>query len=134
LLDIDHFKIINDTHGHAVGDEVLQAVARVLAQQVRGYDVVCRWGGEEFLALLPKTSLAEAEAVAERIRAAIEAQTLTVKDNLAVRLTASLGLTTLIRTLSFHELTHYADVALYAAKQSGRNRVCVQVPAPPLVE
>jgi diguanylate cyclase (GGDEF)-like protein len=123
LLDVDHFKSINDQYGHAAGDAALRLVANTLTQQVRAYDAVGRWGGEEFLILLPNTALAEARAAAERIREAIEAARLPLVEGGGVRLTASLGVAMLADHQSLHELTQQADAALYRAKQAGRNQV-----------
>lgn len=132
LLDIDHFKSINDRFGHAIGDQALKFVANLLAQQVRAYDLVARWGGEEFLIALPDTGRNEAVSVAERIRQAIAASSLKLDNNLAVEVTASFGTAfysdprwTLI------EVVAHADEALYRAKHEGRNRVCLFAdPAP----
>lgn len=125
MLDIDHFKSVNDRFGHAAGDAALRLVASTLTQQVRAYDVVGRWGGEEFMILLPNTALAEARTAAERIREAIEAARLPVVNDGEVQLTASLGVAALTGAASVQELTSQADTALYRAKQMGRNRVCL---------
>lgn len=125
MLDIDHFKSVNDRFGHAAGDAALRLVASTLTQQLRAYDVVGRWGGEEFMILLPNTALAEARTAAERIREAIEAARLPVVNDGEVQLTASLGVAALTGAASVQELTSQADTALYRAKQMGRNRVCL---------
>lgn len=125
LLDIDHFKSVNDRFGHAAGDAALRLVANTLTQQVRAYDAVGRWGGEEFLVLLPNTALVEARTAAERIREAIEAARLPLVSGGEVQLTASLGVVTRVGSASVQDLTHQADTALYRAKQAGRNRVCL---------
>ncbi len=125
MLDLDHFKSVNDRFGHATGDAALRLVASTLTQQVRAYDAVGRWGGEEFLILLPNTALAEAQAAAERIRVAIESSRLPLATGGELQLTASFGVTTLSGLASVHQLTAQADAALYRAKQAGRNRVCL---------
>jgi diguanylate cyclase (GGDEF)-like protein len=125
MLDIDHFKSVNDRFGHAAGDAALRLVASTLTQQVRAYDVVGRWGGEEFLILLPNTALTEARTVAERVREAIEAARLSLAAGGEVQLTASLGVATLSGATTVTDLTQQADTALYRAKQLGRNRVCL---------
>jgi diguanylate cyclase (GGDEF)-like protein len=120
LLDLDHFKAVNDLHGHPTGDEVLVIVARILDEVVRGTDRAGRWGGEEFLVMLPDTGEAGAQAVGEKIRAAIEAGP--YPGGLAV--TASIGIAVTGRGIATPEaLVSRADRALYAAKAAGRNRV-----------
>ncbi len=123
MMDLDHFKRINDAFGHAVGDAVLVAFARVVCQQVREVDTVGRLGGEEFGILLPNTDVAEAVRVTERIRLAVASSTLEANGK-TIQYTASFGLA----TFSGHEVSlggfmDRADVALYKAKRSGRNRV-----------
>jgi diguanylate cyclase (GGDEF)-like protein len=120
LLDLDHFKAINDLHGHPAGDEVLVIVARVLGEAVRSTDRVGRWGGEEFLVMLPDTGETGAQAVGEKIRAAIEAGPYPA--GLAV--TVSVGIAVAGHGVETPEtLVARADRALYAAKAAGRNRV-----------
>jgi two-component system chemotaxis response regulator CheY len=124
MLDIDHFKSVNDAYGHPAGDKALCLVAETLVQNKRDYDLVGRWGGEEFLALLPKTSLADAITIAERFRAGIEAARLQMPGGGAVNFTVSLGVSsTTFGSLDIEELIHQADMALFLAKNSGRNRV-----------
>ena len=124
LCDIDHFKHVNDTHGHAVGDQVLQATAKIMTQNMRAGDLLARWGGEEFLALLPSTSPTAALEAAERIREAVEAFTLSVSDtNTHVRVTVSFGVSSVRRLDDLQAATARADQALYASKDNGRNRV-----------
>ncbi|MBA1244421.1 GGDEF domain-containing protein [Pseudomonas japonica] len=119
LLDVDHFKQVNDRHGHDQGDRVLQRVALAISGSVRDTDMAARWGGEEFLVLMLATPLGEARNVAERIRArlsdAADAQALTV--------TATLGVAQLRPGETFRELFSRADQALYLGKQQGRDRV-----------
>jgi two-component system cell cycle response regulator len=124
MLDIDHFKSVNDAYGHPAGDKALCLVAETLLQNKRDYDLVGRWGGEEFLALLPKTSMADARAIAERFRAGIESAGLRMPDGGAVKVTVSLGVSsTAFGAFDIETLIHQADKALYQAKNSGRNKV-----------
>jgi diguanylate cyclase (GGDEF)-like protein len=121
LLDLDHFKRINDTLGHGRGDEVLAAVAATLRSSLRDSDFVGRYGGEEFLLLLPDTGKREARLVAEKVRVAVEA---TAVHNLDLKVSASLGVATLPDDCGDADtLLRAADRALYAAKGGGRNRV-----------
>ena len=120
LLDIDFFKKFNDTHGHQVGDEVLRQVAKVLAKQCREMDVPCRYGGEEFAAILPATDAVSGCRVAERIRAAIEASTTTYSDK-SLKVTCSLGVSQFLADDDVPRLIRRSDDALYASKKAGRN-------------
>jgi len=124
MLDIDHFKEINDKHGHAVGDLVLQAVARRIEEAVRKGDMIGRYGGEEFLLLLPSATRMEAIALAERLRSAIGSTPIDLLDGRQVQLTASFGVNVLdVPEQDFDGAVRSADEALYRAKQAGRNRV-----------
>ncbi len=125
MLDMDHFKRINDSRGHPFGDKVLKRAAEVLVETVRECDAVGRYGGEEFILLLPDTTLEGARVLAERCRAAIAAQTITAEDGSVVRLSASFGLTCNEHclTLDRDALIRAADHALYEAKEAGRNCV-----------
>jgi diguanylate cyclase (GGDEF)-like protein len=121
LLDLDHFKQINDTYGHAAGDDVLAAVGTTLKASLRASDFVGRYGGEEFVVLLPDTGYAEGEAIAEKIRGAIAAITVS---GVSRPITASIGFA--IFPDNAHDsvmLLRNADRALYSAKSNGRNRV-----------
>lgn len=122
LGDVDHFKRINDHHGHAVGDEALRAIARVLREGVREVDHVARWGGEEFLVLLPSTELDEALQVAERLRVAVQALA-EVDGRRGLGLSITLGLAELQQGEGIEQALVRADRALYDGKQGGRNRV-----------
>ena len=122
VLDIDHFKVINDTFGHAVGDEVIRGIARACCQTLRSSDLVGRIGGEEFVLILPGAAMAIALTVVERVRQAIEQAEWTMLDGHVV--TASIGLSTYKAQDSAFALLQEADKALYTAKQSGRNRLC----------
>jgi two-component system chemotaxis response regulator CheY len=133
LLDIDHFKLVNDQFGHLVGDQALRMVADVLVEKKRPYDWAGRWGGEEFLLVLPRTTLAEAQRVAERVRLSVAATNLTLDDNQKVNVEVSLGVTSTSGNLealpSLDTLLQQADEALYHAKETGRNRVSVYDPS-----
>ena len=131
LLDLDHFKQVNDVHGHSAGDLVLQAVAAVLRQGVRPYDLCCRYGGEEFLVILPETSLEAAAGIAERLRHDIENRKITVNKETELRITASIGAAAIGDDETTDQLIARADEAMYTAKASGRNRVCQANPAVP---
>jgi diguanylate cyclase (GGDEF)-like protein len=124
LFDIDHFKRVNDTRGHLVGDEVLCAFARVAAQAIRRSDVLARWGGEEFTLLLPDTLRDTAVEVAERLRTQIEAAVLGTGENL-LRVTVSAGVVERAPHEPLMSALERADRALYRAKEGGRNRVVV---------
>jgi diguanylate cyclase (GGDEF)-like protein len=119
LLDIDHFKSVNDNFGHLVGDEVLKAFSELLRKQIRQSDVVARWGGEEFIILLPDTSLASAIKMAEALRQRIEVNTFDTVGNL----TCSIGAAEFNTIEKADDLLHRADENLYRAKNGGRNRV-----------
>lgn len=123
LLDIDHFKRVNDTHGHPAGDAVLRAVAEQVTSAVRAIDRVGRWGGEEMAVLLPETDEGPACRVAERIGALVAERSVVV-DGAVIRVTASLGVA-VSSSEGPDELVRRADQALYHAKEAGRNRVVV---------
>ncbi|TAK86332.1 MAG: GGDEF domain-containing protein [Aquabacterium sp.] len=132
LLDIDHFKRINDTLGHQAGDAVLRHFARVLQQNVRGADVPARWGGEEFLLLFPDTPGTNALAALERVRSQLLAAT-PREGEPDVRATFSAGVAQRLPGESLDKLLERADHALYAAKEQGRNRSLVaDAPTPPV--
>ena len=124
LLDIDHFKLVNDTYGHLAGDQVLIQVAKTLNEAVPKTFIVSRWGGEEFQIAGPVQSLEEGAAIAETIRETIESLTVTAENN-AIRFTSSFGVTLLSCNLKNNLDTCFkrADDALYQAKEKGRNRV-----------
>ncbi len=122
MVDIDHFKTINDEHGHLVGDQVLRRIARQLNEVLRGSDAIVRYGGEEFLLLLAGVNLPQALRVAERARAAIEAQTMRV-GTVPLRVTVSMGVDVQRKGEVLDTTVDRADAALYRAKREGRNRV-----------
>jgi diguanylate cyclase (GGDEF)-like protein len=119
LFDIDHFKKINDTHGHLIGDEALKAIAALTQANVRISDIIARWGGEEFAVMLPHTDIKGAHITAEKIRSAIE----TAEFEQVGRITASFGVAQLREDESQDPFFDRADKALYRAKVAGRNRV-----------
>ncbi|MEA2638157.1 MAG: hypothetical protein QOE18_1214 [Chloroflexota bacterium] len=126
MLDIDHFKQLNDTHGHQAGDVALSTFARTLLNNVRRADLAARYGGEEFVVVMPNTSASEAFMVAEKIRLAVAATDVGLPDRGPVRLTVSIGVAAYPENAeSATELFSLADEALYRAKRSGRQRTCV---------
>jgi diguanylate cyclase (GGDEF)-like protein len=123
MLDIDHFKQVNDIHGHVAGDRILKIVARCFLALVRDIDVVARYGGEEFVILLVETDLTGARILAERLREQV-AKTVAVTDQGPLTVTISLGVACAqLERDDFAALLVRADSALYSAKQAGRNRV-----------
>ncbi len=131
LLDLDHFKMVNDTHGHLVGDLMLRAVAHTFRETLRASDSFGRWGGEEFVVVLPDTSLDDAEQVAEKLRMAIAATHVPLDGGLYVRITASMGVARLRPSdADLDDLLTRADHALYHAKEYGRNRVVLETELP----
>jgi len=127
LLDLDHFKVLNDTYGHLAGDQVLIGFARDLESCLRHSDIVCRWGGEEFIVLLKDTDGETGLMIAEKIRRHVEQQRYAYNGS-ALQLTVSIGLTTLQANDTLHTLLSRADHSMYRAKQTGRNRTCVEKP------
>ncbi|HEY6186635.1 MAG TPA: diguanylate cyclase [Pyrinomonadaceae bacterium] len=122
MTDLDNFKLINDTFGHVAGDAALKQVASILTEVVRGSDMVSRYGGDEFLVLLPETDLEGADALAEKVRAAAASQSFGDGEP-RFQLTLSIGAATLSETESGNDMIVRADLALYDAKEHGRNRV-----------
>jgi diguanylate cyclase (GGDEF)-like protein len=125
MLDLDRFKRVNDLYGHQFGDRVLAETALTLRRQLRTSDLVARYGGEEFVVVLPETTQRDAMVVAEKLRAAVEAQVLDENESAAVRSTVSVGVASVPApgVTSDAELLRRADEALYEAKRAGRNRV-----------
>jgi len=123
MLDIDHFKNVNDTYGHECGDLVIQSVSQTLLEQTREYDIIGRLGGEEFGILLPQTNLEEAHIIAERIRQKV-ADTIISYNGKEIHVTISLGLIQNNDAIDdFNTLVVLGDKCLYQAKAEGRNRV-----------
>ena len=123
LLDIDHFKAINDSYGHSIGDQVLQSLAERLNHNIREVDLMSRYGGDEFMVLLPETDIFTAIKVAERLRSSVEASPLPTEHG-HITIQISVGVAKLsTQTNDLNRLLELADMALYNAKQNGRNRV-----------
>ncbi len=122
MLDIDHFKRINDTYGHPVGDLAIKALADICAKALRPHDILARYGGEEFVLTLPHTEPDGANIVAERIRTMVEQLEIATEQG-KVRFTVSVGISTYKNGKAFEQVVERADQALYRAKQDGRNRV-----------
>ena len=122
LLDIDHFKVLNDTYGHDYGDIVLQKVASALQDSIRSMDKVARWGGEEFLVFLPETNKEQASHLAEKLRLAVSNIELTYQDKL-LQVTVSLGVCEYNQQGEYKDMVKQADLGLYKAKETGRNKV-----------
>ncbi len=125
MVDIDHFKAVNDHYGHPVGDEVLRTFAHQAPQALRGTDIVSRWGGEEFVLLLPEAALPAARIGVERVRGRIAATPMAHLSGVPIRVTVSVGLTEHIAGESVTQTLERADRALYEAKAQGRNRTVV---------
>jgi len=124
MADIDHFKRVNDTHGHLVGDIALKTVARCMTEHLRAYDMLVRYGGEEFVVLLPDTDIKNAQIVAERLRKAI-ADARIQHGDLSFQVTVSIGISPTQHEEKLETLIGEADQALYRAKELGRNRVVI---------
>jgi diguanylate cyclase (GGDEF)-like protein len=122
MTDLDHFKGLNDTHGHEAGDRALRVFATVLRGALRSVDIVCRYGGEEFMIVLPGCDIAEAGVVCQRIREELHEAT---RAGDSPRFTASFGVMASAPHLNLEQLIICADSALYEAKRSGRDRVVV---------
>jgi diguanylate cyclase (GGDEF)-like protein len=120
IIDVDHFKLINDRFGHQSGDAVLRLLAHIFKSTLRETDVIGRWGGEEFMVILPNTSMEQGAIVAETLRRTVE----TYPFDLDQPITISVGIGKLKKSLSIHETIAFIDEALYEAKKSGRNQVC----------
>lgn len=130
MIDVDYFKKVNDTYGHAAGDCVLKQVSDVIKSEIREYDIACRYGGEEFFIILPQTKLAEATSVAHRLRKVIEESKMDIKEAgiegiSYIKVTASIGVCEYDNTMNTNTFAQKADKALYEAKTTGRNRVIV---------
>ncbi|MCF8722704.1 diguanylate cyclase (GGDEF)-like protein [Nitrospina gracilis] len=122
VADIDHFKKVNDENGHLAGDETLKKVSSIITLSLRCHDMAARWGGEEFLILLPETDLAGASHVADRLRSKIEAETISMEDR-EIKITMSLGVVQFDGEETVEHFLNRADQNLYEAKKNGRNMV-----------
>jgi diguanylate cyclase (GGDEF)-like protein len=131
LLDVDHFKAINDRFGHAGGDQVLAAIGALLNKSMRKTDLESRWGGEEFVLTLTSTELEGARITAERVRRDIESLSIQTGDGQVIAVTASIGVAVLRAGEPMVKLVDRADQAMYAAKVGGRNRVVVDTSTNP---
>ncbi|HCA12152.1 MAG TPA: GGDEF domain-containing protein, partial [Marinobacter adhaerens] len=126
LIDLDLFKQINDQFGHDAGDDVLREFAALMRTVIRQADVAARWGGEEFLVLLPDTSLLQALSLAERLRSQVARHPFRFRDQ-ALPVTISAGVCSIAKARSLDDLLKQADLNLYNAKESGRNRIAPRV-------
>jgi diguanylate cyclase (GGDEF)-like protein len=125
IVDIDHFKLVNDKYGHIAGDSVLKELAAKLSGRIRTNDHLARYGGEEFVIILPETPLDMAHLFAERVRTSVGEKDFKVGNNLTALLTLSIGISSFpAQANTIKELVEFADSALYVAKETGRNRVC----------
>lgn len=129
LMDLDNFKLVNDSHGHPAGDKVLTIVANYAKGKLRRYDQIFRYGGEEFVILLPNTSTIKAKTVLDRLRKGIKRQSIEIGKKKKLQISASFGIAELSPDHKAENSIEFADQALYAAKEAGRNRVRVWQPA-----
>ena len=123
MCDIDHFKKINDTYGHDAGDFVIQEVAQCIRENVRKEDVAIRWGGEEFLIFLANTNINNGYLVAEKLRESVERLTLYYREDITIKVTLSMGISSISNQIPLEEAIRNADNAMYASKASGRNQI-----------
>jgi diguanylate cyclase (GGDEF)-like protein len=125
MIDIDHFKIINDTHGHAIGDQLLVTIAKATSTILRPSDVFARFGGEEFICILPRTTTEETDVIAQRIRKKVAMTGITLKTGESLKRTVSIGITHVnAEDEHINTILERADNAMYRAKKAGRDRVC----------
>ncbi|EJL86187.1 diguanylate cyclase (GGDEF) domain-containing protein [Herbaspirillum sp. CF444] len=123
LLDVDHFKRINDNYGHLAGDSILRSAVQLIAQLLRKVDILARYGGEEFIILLPEADMEQALVVAEKLRSTLSQQTFAIDDVAQISITASFGVSALAGAATLDYMIRLADEALYKAKNGGRNQV-----------
>jgi len=123
MCDIDHFKKINDTYGHDAGDFVIQEVAQCIRENVRKEDVAIRWGGEEFLIFLANTNINNGYIVAEKLRESVERLTLYYREDVTIKVTLSMGISSISNQIPLEEAIRNADNAMYVSKASGRNQI-----------
>lgn len=123
MADLDHFKKVNDTHGHPAGDLVLKAVASFFRTNLRPYDALFRYGGEEFLFCLPNTDIKSASSLLNRLRLDLEKRPIKIKEDKVVTISISIGITQMLIDKPVDEAIDNADAALYEAKKAGRNRI-----------
>jgi two-component system cell cycle response regulator len=129
MIDVDHFKLVNDEYGHAAGDKALRAIADTLRANTRAFDSLARYGGEEFAVVMPGTEPDDASLAAERLRAAVAAEPFALGPGISCKLTVSIGVACCQdMPVTPEALLHAADAALYAAKHAGRNRVAIAAP------
>jgi diguanylate cyclase (GGDEF)-like protein len=129
MLDVDHFKKVNDQYGHQNGDEALRHVGRLLLRNLRGTDLCARYGGEEMIVLMPGTEISQARLTAERLREGIAASLLNLPDGRQLKLTISGGIAQWQPGILLASLINSADRALYHAKEGGRNQIAVSLAA-----
>lgn len=127
FADIDHFKGVNDSYGHSAGDSVLKHMSEILSTNIRPYDIVGRYGGEEFLFCFPQTGIEEAFRVIDRIRCNIESSSILINNSNKIRITCSFGVAKMDRNQTLEESIKRADMALYKAKDNGRNKTEIWV-------
>lgn len=125
LIDIDHFKQINDVHSHLVGDQVIREVASLLVRSIRGEDLICRFGDEEFLVFLNRQDETTGASIAERLRCAVEGQKIQIDDGTRLGVTVSVGAARMDSPQDLAATISATGKALYAAKKGGRNRLVV---------
>jgi len=125
MIDLDHFKRINDTHGHRAGDQVLASVSGFLQRNLRHNDHICRYGGEEFVLMLPGTDIEHALPLVDRLRHQLSRLPILLDDGTILHVTASFGIAPLSSRYSVRKCIEYADRAMYEAKEAGRNQVCI---------
>lgn len=134
IIDLDHFKTVNDTYGHLVGDRVLHSVAHYLTDKLRPYDSICRYGGEEFLICLPSTKLNKAKKIVNRLRIGLSSLPIDLENDKQLNITASFGIAQMTTKISLYDNIDHADEALYAAKHGGRNQAIAYEETGPVSE